>query len=73
MSTSGVLETEDLLKITKLTRPGDVKRCLTRQGIKVFDGRDGAVWTTLDLINKAGGIKTPVHNEDFYDTEQVIG
>lgn len=49
-----IVESEDLCAITGYERPGDAARCLRQQGIKVFEGRDGRPWTTLDLINLAG-------------------
>jgi hypothetical protein len=73
MATAQILETEDLLRITQLTKPADVERVLTQQGIKVFRGRKGCIWTTLDLINKAGGIRSPGETADAYDPEDLIG
>lgn len=71
MSTAEILETEDLLRITGLTKPGDAERVLTEQGIKVFRGRRGCIWTTMALINHAGGIKTAENNEKYL-AEDVI-
>lgn len=53
---NGILTFEHLRAITKLERAGDVTRCLRNQGIAVFYGKGGEPWTTLDLINHAGGI-----------------
>ena len=50
-----VLSTDALKDITGYERAGDVERCLKKQGIRIFYGRNGP-WTTLDLINAAGGI-----------------
>lgn len=47
---------EELMAITGYQRPADVARCLREQGVHVFHGRLGP-WTTLALINKAGGIE----------------
>lgn len=52
---ANILTTPQLQIITGYTRPADVERCLRRQGIKVFKGRCGP-WTTLTLVNAAGGI-----------------
>lgn len=73
MSTVGIIETEDLKHITKLTKAGDIERVLTKQGIKIFRGRHGVIWTTLDLINKAGGINISNRSDGTYDPESVIG
>lgn len=51
-----VLSCEDLKGITGYQRPGDVARCLREQGVRVFHGRNGP-WTTIDLINQAGGLE----------------
>ncbi len=60
-----VLETADLLAITRYQKPGDAARCLRAQGIKVFEGKDG-IWTTIELVNAAGGIvPAPASNEPY--------
>lgn len=56
MSTAAVLSCTDLMAITGYQRPGDVARCLRAQGIHVFHGKAGP-WTTLDLVNRAGGLE----------------
>lgn len=53
---NGVLSTADLRAITSYERDADVRRCLESQGIRCFWGKDG-VWTTIDLINAAGGLQ----------------
>ncbi len=65
----GVLSTADLRAITAYERVGDVRRCLDQQGIRYFWGKDG-VWTTIDLVNAAGGLKSgnepaPYAADDF--------
>lgn len=52
--TSTVLNFEDLQRITGYQRRSDVERTLIDQGIVMFRGRTGP-WTTIDLINRAGG------------------
>jgi hypothetical protein len=52
----GVLTCEHLLALTGYERVGDLKRALDTQHIRYFLGRDGAVWTTIDLVNAAGGM-----------------
>lgn len=72
MSIDGILLTDDLKRITKLTKPGDIERVLTQQGIKVFRGRQGVIWTTMDLINHAGGMR-PIHDpcEEKYSLDII--
>lgn len=56
MSAAKVLEFEDLQRVTGYTRRSDVERALNSQGIKIFQGKKGP-WTTIDLVNQAGGLK----------------
>ena len=65
-----ILETKDLLAITGYTKPGDAARCLRNQGIKVFDGKLGP-WTTLDLINYAGGLRIGKPEDDAYGLNDI--
>jgi len=57
MSLQNVISSDELKAITGYQRPADAARCLREQGVTVFNGRRGP-WTTIDLINKAGGIET---------------
>lgn len=52
----GIVSTEELLEVTGYTRAGDLCRCMDNQGIRYFLGRYARPWTTLDLINAAGGL-----------------
>ncbi|WP_242461402.1 hypothetical protein [Pseudomonas sivasensis] len=52
----GVLTFQDLQHVTGYQRRSDVERSLIEQGVHIFRGRSGP-WTTIDLINRAGGIK----------------
>lgn len=69
-----LVSTAQLRDLTGYQRGADVKRCLLAQGIKCFDGKDGP-WTTLDLINAAGGIK-PAPGADQpapYSLDELFG
>jgi hypothetical protein len=68
MSTSRILEFEQLKHITGYSRRADVEKTLRAQGIRVFHGRCGP-WTTVDLINKAGGINAA--ENDNYSPEII--
>lgn len=70
MSNPAVLSCEDLQAITGYKRPADIERCLVEQGVKVFRGRLGP-WTTLDLINQAGGLRRTADNDDKYSADIV--
>jgi hypothetical protein len=56
MPVPGLVPFEDLQRCTGYERPADVRRVLDRDGIRYFLGRGGAIWTTLDLVNQAGGM-----------------
>jgi len=60
---AGILTFEDLKRITGYGRRADVERTLHEQGIRVFRGRAGP-WTTVDLINQAGGLR-PATQEHY--------
>lgn len=49
----GVLSTADLLAATGYTSAGALRRSLDAQGVPYFLGKDGAPWTTLELLNAA--------------------
>lgn len=55
MTNQNVITFEDLKIVTGYERAGDVEKCLQRDGIRYFTNRKG-VWTTLALVNAAGGI-----------------
>ena len=61
---SQVLSTTDLLRATGYKRQSDLERCLREQGVHVFYGKDG-VWTTIDLINAAGGLRRGAANDPY--------
>jgi hypothetical protein len=63
LATSGILTFQDLQHITGYQRRSDVERSLIDQGVRLFRGRTGP-WTTLDLINHAGGVK-PASSERY--------
>ena len=50
-----ILTTEELQKLTGYDRPRDIERCLRDQGVRYFHGKKGP-WTTVDLVNAAGGL-----------------
>ncbi|WP_447529845.1 hypothetical protein [Vreelandella sp. TE19] len=62
MSLQSVIDCEAIKAITGYQRPADAARCLREQGVMVFNGRRGP-WTTIDLINKAGGIEAAPKQE----------
>lgn len=71
MTHPSILTCEDLREITGYQRSADIERCLVEQGIKVFRGRLGP-WTTIDLINYAGGLRTNIDNDDEYSPDIIL-
>lgn len=72
MPAGGVLTCADLLRATGYDRVGDLRRSLDAQRVRYFLGKGGAVWTTIDLLNAAGGLlpsarasNEPLPAEDF--------
>lgn len=51
----GAFSTAELKEVTGYKRNRDLERCLTEAGVRWFPGKDGP-WTTIDLINAAGGL-----------------
>jgi hypothetical protein len=68
--TPAVLDFPALRTITGYKTQPAVERCLKDQGIRYFYSRTG-VWTTLDLINAAGGIKQAA-NADTYQPGDIF-
>lgn len=63
---TGILTFQDLQSITGYNRRADVERILLDQGVRLFRGRTGP-WTTLELINQAGGVKPA--SQERYDVD----
>lgn len=68
-----VLVSIDQLKIaTGYDRPGDIERCLRKNGVRYLYGQGGKIFTTIDAINAAMGLKLNITNAiveeiDFID------
>lgn len=41
---------EQLLEATGYTRAADMEKCLLKQGIKLFYGKDRRIWTTSEIL-----------------------
>lgn len=66
-----ILESADLLAITGYEKPADAARCLRRQGVRVFEGKKG-IWTTVELVNAAGGIVPAAANSEVFKPEDLL-
>lgn len=51
-----LITADELQRVTGFDQDAALKRALTRAGIAWFPGKGGRPWTTLGLINKAGGL-----------------
>lgn len=69
MANDRLVSFEELSTITGYQKPSDVERCLVEQGIQVFRGRRGRLWTTMDLVNHAGGLRQAADNDDAYSPD----
>lgn len=65
---SRVLTFQDLQLLTGYRRRADVERVLNSQGITLFKGKLGP-WTTIDLVNQAGGLTQPGDRAGLYGPE----
>jgi hypothetical protein len=65
-----ILESADLLAITGYEKPGDAARALRKQGVHVFEGKAG-IFTTVELLNAAGGIIGAPAKSDVLDPEEI--
>lgn len=70
---SRIVTTEELLAVSGYAREGDVCRMLDEHGIRYFVGKGAKPWTTLDLINTAGGLHYSERLDEphFYDPDDV--
>ena len=50
-----IVTTKQLRDVTGYSRPGDIEKCLEKQGVRFFNGKDGP-WTTEALLNAAKGL-----------------
>jgi hypothetical protein len=70
---SRIITTEELLAVSGYAREGDVCRMLDEHGIRYFLGKGARPWTTLDLINAAGGLRYGelAERPDLYSPDDV--
>jgi hypothetical protein len=69
---SAIVTLEQLKSVTGYNRPGDIERCLKKNGVRFLYGQGGKIFTTLDAINAALGLKSQPSNDapeeiDFID------
>jgi len=54
---SAIVTPEELKAATGYDRPSDIEKCLRKNGVRFLYGKRG-IYTTIDAINLAMGIKT---------------
>ena len=66
---TSLVNLEQLKQITGYYRPGDIERCLKKNGIRFLYGQGGKIFTTIDAINAAMGLKseTPDTTQEVID------
>ncbi|WP_414649648.1 DUF4224 domain-containing protein [Dyella sp.] len=52
-----LITADELAQVTGYDQDAALKRALTQAGIVWFPGKHGRPWTTISLINQAGGIQ----------------
>lgn len=68
------MNAEQLMEATGYDQWGGVMRSLRQQGIRYFIGKGGRPWTTVDLVNAAGGLRPggASDEEQPYNPDDVL-
>ena len=53
---SNLVDSDELSRATGYERPGDIEKCLRKNGVPVLYGKNGKIFTTVDAVNTALGI-----------------
>jgi hypothetical protein len=53
---SSIVTPEELKAATGYDRPGDIEKCLRKNGVRFLYGKKG-IYTTIDALNAAMGLK----------------
>lgn len=59
----GIIRQEELMEATGYERRADLERCLRDQGITLFYGKGGKIWTTSEILAQVadgGRIDAPI-------------
>ena len=67
-----ILTVHELVALTGCERWGDVTRSLSEQGIRFFLGKGGDLWTTIDLVNAAGGLSPDGSERTQYYSSNIL-
>ena len=71
MSHPAIITGEHLKEAMGYQNMADVEKKLVSRGIRFFPGKPGHIWTTLDLINAAGGL-SPTSNEEKETSNKIF-
>ena len=64
-----LITTDQLKTATGYDRPGDIEKCLRKNGVRVLYGKGGKIFTTLDAINSALGVKSGGEEDETNEIE----
>ena len=53
-----IVTSKDLQEATGYERPCDVEKCMKKNGVAILYGKNGTVFTTIDAINAALGLRS---------------
>lgn len=65
---SQIVTIEELKAATGYDRPGDIEKCLRKNGVRFLYGKRG-IYTTLDALNNAMGITLSDQRKAVNQTE----
>lgn len=67
-----IITGEQIKQAMDFTNIGDVERKLTQQKIRYFYGRKGVIWTTISLINAAGGLSSNDESSQTQNSAKIF-
>ncbi len=60
-----IVNSEQLQKATGYDRLSDIEKCLKKNGVRVLYGKNGAIFTTIDALNAALGLKAQTDDNEI--------
>jgi len=60
-----IVNSEQLQKATGYDRLRDIEKCLKKNGVRVLYGKNGAIFTTIDALNAALGLKAQTDDNEI--------
>ena len=72
MNNNSIVSDKQLKDITKYKNTGDVQKCLSRQGIQYYYGKNNTIWTTIGLIEAAKGVSNNGADLNNFKPEDIL-